>query len=248
MANIPTFLNVPFPLPRFVMYTVKQLSLIFFAAMPSLFHELCKAVHPAIGLFFSNLLSFEREWTAWCIDTKAKKVIDAQCWSWSLQETDGTLERVTGESHEWVICRNASRWRDSRRGGEASQTQQEDGGLGEGEVPGTQGECGSWSRGYPSGAMTFGRRSLPVQRRWMERERKREGRKWILTFLSFCQFSLIGRTQTEARGLKSPSDGVIHGEQLPWLLALVGGLRERRVELKGQAESVRHTHRAVLQG
>ena len=29
---------------------------------------------------------------------KAKKVIDAQCWSWSLQETDGTLERVMGES------------------------------------------------------------------------------------------------------------------------------------------------------
>ena len=119
------------------------------------------------------------------------------------------------EFHERVIYRNANRCRDSRRGGEASQTQQEDGGLGEGEVPRTQGECGSWSRGYPPGVMTFGRRSLPVQRRWMERERERERRIWILTFLS-CQFPLIGRTQTEARGLKSPSDGVVCGEQLPW--------------------------------
>ena len=78
------------------------------------------------------------------------------------------------EFHERVIYRNANRCRDSRRGGEASQTQQEDGGLGEGEVPRTQGECGSWSRGYPPGVMTFGRRSLPVQRRWMGRERERE--------------------------------------------------------------------------
>ena len=63
-ANIPTFHNIPFLLPRLVMYTVKQLSLIFFAAMPSLFHELCKVVRPVVGLFFSNLLSFVREWTA----------------------------------------------------------------------------------------------------------------------------------------------------------------------------------------
>ena len=92
------FLNIPFLLPRLIMYTVRQLSLIFFAAMPSLFHELCKVVHPVVDLLFSNLLSFGREWTAWCIDTKAKKVTDAQCWSWSMQETDGTLERVMGES------------------------------------------------------------------------------------------------------------------------------------------------------
>lgn len=150
------------------------------------------------------------------------------------------------ESHEWVICRSASRCGDCRRGGEPSQNQQEDGGLGEGEVPRTQGECGSWSGDYLSEAMTFGRRSLPVQRRWAGETGRGEYESW--PFSPSVSFPLMGRTQTEARGLKSPSDGEVHGEQLPWHLALVGGSKERRVDLKGQVESIRHTHTAVLQG
>ena len=83
-------------------------------------------------------------------------------------------------------------------------------------------------RGCPSGAMIFGRRSLVMQRRWVgrereegreeerEREREREEGICVLTFLSFCEYPPIGRTQPEARGLKSPIDGVFHGGQCPW--------------------------------
>ena len=81
-----------------------------------------------------------------------------------------------------------------------------------------------------------------------EREREKKRGEKMNPDLSLLLSGPPDWQDPEARGLKSPSDGVIHGEQLPWLLALVGGLRERRVELKGQAESVRHTHRAVLQG